>query len=113
MTAISARTLFCLYRDTVARATSAILSKSDDEIAYDLFEAFDVGAHSFLHDESLARLHRAGLLSAEVVSLSRQLRARWLALQDHDWSIAEIRTHPAWQDLFALGDAIMQRLGAA
>jgi hypothetical protein len=114
MTAISARTLFCLYRDTVARATSAILSKSDDEIAYDLFEEFDVGTHSFLHDESLARLHRAGLLSADGVSLSRQLRARWLALQeDHDWSIAEIRTHPAWQDLFAPGDAIMQRLGAA
>lgn len=111
MTEISIHELYRFYLDTIAHCSSAILDKSDDEIAYDLFEEFDVGAHSFLHDDSLTKLQRAGYLPADVVSLSRRLRTMWLALQNQNWSMAEIRTHSSWKELFALGDEIRQRLG--
>ena len=38
MTEISIHELYRFYLDTIAHCSSAILDKSDDEIAYDLFE---------------------------------------------------------------------------
>jgi hypothetical protein len=60
MSEISLAELYDLYLDTVGRCTSELKNRSDEEIQYNLFEEFDVGAHSFLQEDNLAKLHRAG-----------------------------------------------------
>jgi hypothetical protein len=91
-----------LYLDTVARCTSELLHRSDEEIEYELFEEFDVGVHSFLHDDSLARLRHASYIDDEMLAISKEVRGRWLALQKTSWTLDEIRTKKEWQELFAL-----------
>ena len=106
MNEISVDELYELYLDTVGRCTSELLNRSDEEIQDDLFEEFDVGAHSFLHEDNLARLHHAGFIDDEMVALSKQVRERWLALQNQSWSVEDIRTRNEWKELFGLCDLL-------
>ena len=98
--------LYEFYLDTVRRCTSNLRNRTDEEIAYDLFEEFDVGAWSFLHDGSLEKLRHAGYIDDEMVAASKRLRERWLALQNRSWTIEEIRTRKEWQELFDLCDRL-------
>src|SRR5436305_1940697 len=71
MTEISTAKLYNLYLDTVGRCTSELRNRSDEAIEYDLFEEFDAGVHSFLHDDNLAKLRHAGLIDDEMLAVSR------------------------------------------
>jgi hypothetical protein len=104
MTEISVTELYALYLDTVERATSNILDLTDEEIAYNLFEEFDIGAICFLHEDSLAKLYRAGLIDAEMVAISKEVRKRWLVLEQGSRSIVAIKTWNDWKELFELCD---------
>lgn len=106
MTEISTAELYDLYLDTVGRCTSELRKLTDEEIGYNLFEEFDVGVHSFLHDDNLAKLHRAEFIDDEMLEISRQVRERWLALQKRSWSIEEGKTTKEWQGLFELCDRL-------
>jgi hypothetical protein len=98
------------YIDTIQLCVSEIVHRSDEEIEYDLFEEFDVGAHSVLHDINLTRLWKAGYVDDEMVRISQKIRRRWLELQKSDWTVAEIRSRPEWQELFALCDQLVLTL---
>jgi len=106
MTQIPVSELYELYLDTVGRCTSDLRNRTDEDVAYELFEQFDVGAWSFLHDDSLEKLRHAGYIDDEMVGASKQLRERWLALQNQSWTIEEIRTRKEWQELFDLCDRL-------
>jgi hypothetical protein len=106
MTEISTDQLYNLYLDAVGRCTSELRNLTDEEIEYNLFEEFDVGAHSFLHDDVLARLRDAGFIDDEMLAVSRDVRRRWLALQKRSWSIEEVKSGKEWQDLFELCDRL-------
>lgn len=106
MKPIPDKELYEFYLDTIGRCTSEIRDASDEVLEYNLFEEFDVGAHSFLHDETLDRLHEAGFLDSEMVAMSKQVRERWLALQSRTWTNDEIRTKNEWQELFKLCDRL-------
>ena len=102
MAKISLDELNELYLDTVARCTSELLNRSDEEIEYELFEKFAVGVVSFLHDSSLERLRQASYIDDEMSEMSKEVRERWFALQKTSWTLDEIRTRKEWQELFAL-----------
>jgi hypothetical protein len=104
MTEISVSELYALYLDTVERATSNILDLTDEEIAYNLFEEFDIGAICYLHEDSLVKLYRAGLIDAEMVAISKEVRKRWLILQEGSRSIEDIKKRNDWKELFELCD---------
>ena len=111
MTEISTDHLYDLYLDAVGRCTSELRNLTDEEIEYNLFEEFDVGAHSFLHEDNLAKLRDAGFIDDEMLALSREVRQRWLALQKRSWSIEEVKTRKEWQDLFEFCDRLKLRSG--
>jgi hypothetical protein len=106
MPEISAAELYELFLDAVGRCTSDVRDRSDDELLYDLFEQFDVGAWSFLHVDSLAKLRNAGYIDDEMAATSHQVRARWLALQNESHTVEDIRTRKEWQELFELCDSL-------
>src|SRR6267378_4316655 len=106
MTEISTAELYDFYRDTVGRCTSEVRNLTDEEIEYNLFEDFDVGAHSFLHDDNLTKLWEGGLIDNEMLAISRKVRERWLTLQKRSWSIEEVKTKKEWQELFELCDRL-------
>jgi hypothetical protein len=106
MTEISTDQLYDLYLDAVGRCTSGLRNLTDEEIEYNLFEEFDVGAHSFLHDDNLTKLLHAGFIDDEMLAISREVRQRWLALQKRSWSIEEVKTKKEWRELFELCDRL-------
>ena len=106
MTEISMAELYELYLDSVGRCTSELLCQSDEEIKYNLFEEFDVGVRSFLHEDNLVRLYQAGYIDDELLALSKAVRERWLALQNKPWTIDENKSKKEWQELFKLCDRL-------
>jgi len=106
---ISVAELYELYLDTVGRCTSELLNRSDEEIEYDLFEEFDVGAHSFLHEDSLAKLRHAGFIDDEMVAVGKRVRESWLELSQEPWTIQDIKTRQEWRELFRLCDRLMSK----
>jgi hypothetical protein len=64
---------------------------------------------SFLHESSLSKLLRAGLISDEMVTLSQEIRKRWLELQKRSWEIGEIKTSIVWRELFELCDRVKSK----
>ena len=88
--AISPAQLFDLLVDTLSQCATSFGTMSDDEMAYRLFEQFDIGAHSFLHDDSLSVLSKADLISGELVNACRMIRTNWLDLNRQEWTIQEI-----------------------
>jgi hypothetical protein len=101
--------LYALYLDTIERCTTELRNRSDEDIRYELFEQFDVGAQSFLHDDSLVRLRDSGYIDNEMVALSQEVRKRWFVLQPRPWTVEEIRTRHEWQELFELCDRLKSK----
>ena len=110
MNEISVNRLYELYYDAIERCTSKTVSFSDEEIEYNLYEEFDVGAISFLHDKSLVNLFAAGLINEEAVSISQKIRKTWFELQKNNWTTEEIRNETAWKHLFLMCDELLTLL---
>lgn len=98
-----------LFKDTLGRCTMKLLDESDEEIGYQIFEEFDIGATSFLHDNSLKKLLEAGRIDDEIATLSRELRNLKISMQESgNWDIDLVRSAPIWKQLFELSDKIRQ-----
>ena len=109
MAEITVHELYVLYIDTIGRCTSELRRQSDDEINYNLFEKFDVGVWSFLHESALFKLRQGGFLDEEMLAMSKEVRERWLALQNKSWTIEGIKNKAEWQELFELCDRLKLR----
>jgi len=107
---ISAAELYGFYLDTLGRCTSELRHQSDENIQYELFEEFDVGAHSFLHEDNLVKLRCAGYIDDEILDVSKEVRERWLALQNKFWTMEDIRNKREWEELFELCDRLKCKL---
>jgi len=97
-----------LFIDTLEKCSSRILQKDDDEIEYDLFEEFDIGMRSFLHEESLNRLLSENYINKEIMILSKKLRETALAIDEDKWNLEEAKTTKEWADIFYLSDRILE-----
>jgi hypothetical protein len=109
MNEISTAELYDLYIDTVGRCTSELRNLTAEEINYNLFEEFDVGVHSFFHDDNLSKLRHAGFIDDEMLKISKEVRSHWHNLQKRSWTIADVKNMREWQDLFALCDRLKLR----
>jgi len=110
---IQVQKLHELYIDTARQCFSGLTTLSDEEIEHRLFEEFDVGVHSFFHDDNLKELLKAGLIGQEAVLLSREIRKTWIELENTNWTIGEIKTHSRWARFFSLCDQLLADLDEA
>lgn len=96
---------------TLEQCGTYLLEASDDEIGYRIFEEFQIGAISFLHDNSLQRLKAFDLISDEVMIKSRQLRKEVMQIMDGEiWNIASIRSSDVWKEILLLSDDILNTI---
>jgi hypothetical protein len=112
MRGISPKQLYELYIDAIQRCTSDLLNRGDEDIECELFEEFDIGAYSFLHEANLLRLREAGSIDDEVMSESKAVRAKWLDLQESARSVHDVRTREEWHELLRMCDAIRMKLSS-
>ncbi len=95
------------YIDTLEKCGTYLLKMSDEDIEYIIFEEFDVGAISFLHDDTLAKLKEANLITEEISQKSSVLRSNFLLLQNTDlWNVDSVRNSENWNEILKLSDEI-------
>ena len=96
-----------LFVDTLQKCGLNILKMSDDCIAYNIFEEFDIGATSFLHINTLSRLRASNLINEKIVRKSSDLRNKFFQLQHGDqWNIESIKRTNEWMEVLTLSDEI-------
>ncbi|MBO6051122.1 MAG: hypothetical protein J6P65_03975 [Bacteroidales bacterium] len=79
---LSPKELYELYEDTLHQCGSHIFDYPDDIIETMVFEDFDIGVHSFLHDDSLNTLFNNHLIDKKQYDLSRRIRELFLEIED-------------------------------
>jgi hypothetical protein len=108
---ISSNKLMEFYIDTLEKCGTYLLEMSDEDIEYNIFEEFDVGAISFLHDDTLSKLKEANLITEEISQKSSVLRSNFLLLQNTDlWNIDSVRNSQNWNEILKLSDEIKSLL---
>lgn len=101
-----------LYVQTLENCGTYLLDADEERVGYSLFEEFDIGAVSFLHESSVAVLQEAGLISQEVAEKSMKLRELMLELQHaNEWRMDEVKRSGKWRTLLELADEIKLLLG--
>ena len=97
-----------LFVDALERATKKLLSQADEEIEYQLFEEFDIGAHTFLEEKNLETLKVAGFIDEEIKNLSHELRRMSLELLDgkKPRNADTVKTDSDWHKVLELSDKI-------
>ena len=108
---ISINKLMEFYVDTLEKCGENLLEMSDEDIKYNIFEEFDVGAISFLHDNTLSKLKEANLITEEISQKSSVLRSKFLLLQNTDlWNVVSVRNSENWNEILKLSDEIKSLL---
>lgn len=97
-----------LFIDTLQHGSSETLSKPDEEVEWHLFEEFDVGVISFLHEKSLSRLLAQGYINNEIKNLSSVLRRKAISLLKGERNVNFARTDKGWAELFKLTDRVLR-----
>ncbi|MDQ2087479.1 hypothetical protein RBH29_13690 [Herbivorax sp. ANBcel31] len=108
---ISVEKLMEFYVDTLQKCGTNLLEMSDEDIEYNIFEEFDVGAISFLHDDTLSKLKKANLITEEISHKSSVLRSKFMFLQNTDlWNVSSVRNNKSWDEILKLSDEIKSLL---
>jgi hypothetical protein len=94
---------------TVSLCSSKLLSKSQDEILYDVYEEFDSCSWSFLHENTLNVLLRSKRINEEIFKLASELRELAVNLFDSDIerSVEELKRNEGWKKVVVLCDRII------
>lgn len=107
MEPISCAVLFELFIDTLDHFGTFLLNEDTESIERYVFEEFDDGCISFLHDNALNRLMDGGCISAEVYPLCQRLHKNFRALDGTAlWNTEAVRTTSEWYELLSLADKI-------
>lgn len=98
-----------LFLDTLKRSSSNVMGKSDEEIEYDLFEEFDSGVNSFLHETNLNKLLKSRFIDKEIKKSSLVLREKAMFVLETESRDAEtVRNSKSWGEIFFLSDSIIE-----
>lgn len=109
MKKIDVQKLFEYYNDTLNKCGSFVLEMGDDEIAYNVFEEFDIGIHSFFYIDNLEILFNEGYISFLKKDKSLKLREKVIQLQDSDnWNMIDLKTSKKWLEIFHLCDELKE-----
>lgn len=107
MNQITINELYELYQDTLSKCATYLLSETDEIVGWSIYEEFDIGVHTFLHKNNLAKLYDAGLISIERMNDSTKLREKVIQLQGtYEWDIVYFRTSEKWREIMLLCDKL-------
>lgn len=96
-----------LYLDTLQKCGIYLLDAEAEVIEYNIFEEFDIGVVSFLHDDNLSKLKEAGLINDKIMGKSSELRNMVIELQNSDkWNVEAVRNSHEWRSILELSDEI-------
>ena len=96
-----------LYVDTLQKCGLHLLKMSDEYIGYYIFEEFDGGAISFLHENTLSKLKTANLINKKALQKSSELRSKFMKLQNTDlWDVDAVKNSNKWREILELSDEI-------
>ena len=111
MMGITINELMELFVDTLQKCGVHLLTMDDEYIGYCIFEEFDGGAISFLHEDSLLKLREAGLITESISQKSAELRSKFMALENTDqWNVNSVKCSKAWREVLELSDEIKSLL---
>lgn len=108
---MSDKQLMELYVDTLTKCGLSLLKMSDEDIEYNIFEEFDIGATTFLHDAVLQRLKMAGFINEAIEEKSKQLRYQYLSLQSSACTVEAVKNDMRWRKVLGLADEIKKMIG--
>lgn len=77
---ITDKELFEYYIYTLNKCGLFLLNENDKIIGYSVFEEFDTGATTFLHQDNLNKLKDAGYISSDILTKSLELRGMFFAI---------------------------------
>lgn len=101
------------YLDSLKDCGMYLLSVDESEIEYRIFEEFDIGATTFLHNINLTKLKESGLINDLIMSKSAELRMKFLSLQNGDkWDVKSVKSEFEWQEVLLLADEIKEMLAS-
>lgn len=104
---ITVNELMELFIDTLQKCGLHLLEMIDENIEYFIFEEFDIGACSFLHENTLSKLRNANMITEIVSQKSAELREKFFALQNTNmWTVDSIKHSQEWREILELSDEI-------
>lgn len=106
---ITTRELNDLFNDTIQRCTYDLVNKDDEIIEYELFEEFDVGVSSFLHENSLNRLLKDTFINNDIKNLCLKLREMYFTISEDKRYAESVRNDIQWAELLKLSDIIKKK----
>lgn len=107
MERISDEELFGFFMETLEHCGTFLLKMEPKDIEWNLFEEFDCGSISFLHDKSLNRMLAGQYISSDVYSLCRLLREKFRSIEDTKlWNVHSVLSNSEWYDVLSLSDKI-------
>ena len=103
--------LMDLFVDTLEKCGVHLLEMNDEILGYYIFEEFDTGATSFLHESTLSKLRTANFINESVCRKSTELRRKLMRLQNtNQWNVDAVRTTKEWREILGLSDEIKSML---
>ncbi|MDE5431891.1 hypothetical protein [Elizabethkingia meningoseptica] len=101
--------LYDLFLDTLSHCGSFIFNLNKNEIEYEIFEEFDIGVISFLHEDPLKQLLDSKFITTDVYNRCLLLREKVLKLQEIGlWKIDLVKTNEKWQEVIIICDEIKE-----
>ena len=101
-----------LYKNFIATINefgTHLLSHSDEDIEYYIFEEFDADSVSFLYWRNLKKLLKANLIDEQIYKLSLKLRRNFRKLEGTlIWSARSVKYERKWLKLLLLSDNIKE-----
>ena len=96
-----------LFNNTIDKCGTYLLIEDDETIEYNIYEDFDIGVHSFLHNDNIQWLYENGQISLSQFNKSILLRDMVINLQKTDeWEFKHFRTSKKWRAIIELSDDI-------
>lgn len=107
MRTIAPKELYEYFIETFDFFGTHILSKSDEEVEYLIFEEFDSNVISFLHYNSLDVLLKHNYIDNDIYKLCLQFREQSMKLINEKlWNVNEVKTNYQWLELMKFADLI-------
>ena len=98
---------FKTYFDTLNRCGVFLLNSSDRDIEYNIFEEFDIGVVSFLHDNNLSLFEEEGIIDEDIFLRSQDLRKHVMSLQNTElWNVKSVKNSKEWLAIMKMSDEI-------
>ncbi|KQK24352.1 hypothetical protein AR438_17130 [Chryseobacterium aquaticum] len=108
---ITDKELYSYFIDTLSHCGLFILDKDIEDIEYEIFEEFDIGVISFLHDNSLKQLLDAGLININIYKNCHNLREEVLNIQANGlWQINFVKKDKDWYKILLMSDKIKNEI---